>query len=356
MEKTFDCVLCGSCVADILVRPVPLDVPIGEGKLIPADPIEVTTGGIVSNAGIAMARLGMKVAAFSYVGRDTWASVIREKYKAEGVDTGRLLTHPTAATSTTVVLIDLSGERSFAHSVGAPLLLNGSVFQEHFEVFARSRMMVVGYYSLMPSLEDDLPEVFAAVRRTGCLTVLDAAGDGGGMQPLDRILPHLDVYVPSHAEATHQTSQADPKKIIEVYRQCGAPGLLGVKLGSDGALLSPAAGEYIKIQCVAAPGPIIDTTGAGDCFYAGLLTGLLKGMEQGDWLRRPVRAASPAWGRPPACETMKKPLAWPGSSDETSEDGQQHRKRRSRWVRHPLSAQSMPRTMALVLGRDCRPA
>jgi len=279
MEKTFDCVLCGSCVADILVRPVPLDVPIGEGKLIPADPIEVTTGGIVSNAGIAMARLGMKVAAFSYVGRDTWASVIREKYKAEGVDTGRLLTHPTAATSTTVVLIDLSGERSFAHSVGAPLLLNGSVFQEHFEVFARSRMMVVGYYSLMPSLEDDLPEVFAAVRRTGCLTVLDAAGDGGGMQPLDRILPHLDVYVPSHAEATHQTSQADPKKIIEVYRQCGAPGLLGVKLGSDGALLSPAAGEYIKIQCVAAPGPIIDTTGAGDCFYAGLLTGLLKGMD-----------------------------------------------------------------------------
>lgn len=278
MEKTFDCVLCGSCVADILVRPVRLDAPIGEGTLIQVDPIEVTTGGIVSNAGIAMAKLGMKIAAFSYVGNDEWASVIQKKYQQEGIDTSRLLTHPTGATSTTVVLIDPSGERSFAHSVGAPMLMDAGVFHQHLDVFARSRMMVVGYYSLMPNLEGDLPEVFAAVRRSDCLTVLDAAGHGGGMQPLDRILPHLDVYVPSRAEAAHQTGETDPKKIIDTFRQCGAPGLLGVKLGSEGALLSPAAGQYVKIECVPAPGPIVDTTGAGDCFYAGLLAGLLKGM------------------------------------------------------------------------------
>ena len=52
------------------------------------------------------------------------------------------------------------------------------------------------------------------------------------MQPLDRILPHLDVYVPSHNEATHQTGLTDPREIIETYRACGAPGLLGVKLGA----------------------------------------------------------------------------------------------------------------------------
>ena len=103
------------------------------------------------------------------------------------------------------MLIDPSGERSFAHCVGAPKLMDKALFLEHLDLFARSRMMLIGYYSLMPNLEGDLPEVLAAIRKTGCQTALDAAGDGGTMQPLDRILPHVDVYVPSHNEATHQT-------------------------------------------------------------------------------------------------------------------------------------------------------
>ncbi len=50
------------------------------------DPIEVTTGGIVSNSGIAMARLGMNVAAFTLVGDDEWASVIRSRYRENDVE------------------------------------------------------------------------------------------------------------------------------------------------------------------------------------------------------------------------------------------------------------------------------
>jgi len=279
MTKDLDCVLCGSCVADILVRPVPLEVPIGGGKLLIAEPIQVTTGGIVSNSGIAMAKLGMKVSAFSYVGRDDWSAVIRRRLEAGGMDCSRLLEHPTGATSTTAVLIDPCGERSFAHCVGAPKLMDKSLFLNNLDLFARSRMVLVGYYSLMPNLEGDLPEVFEAIRKTGCQTALDAAGEGGGLQPLDRILPHLDVYVPSHSEAVHQTGIEDPWKIIDKYRQCGAPGLLGVKLGSKGALLSPAAGEYVSVDCVTPPGAVVDTTGAGDSFFAGLLTGLLRGLD-----------------------------------------------------------------------------
>jgi sugar/nucleoside kinase (ribokinase family) len=278
MNKTFDCVVVGSCVVDVLARPVPLTTPIGGGRLIESEPLMLTTGGIVSNSGIAMARLGMRVAAFTYVGNDEWANVIRHRYAAEGVDTSALITHPSGATSTTAVLIDSSGERTFVHCVGAPRMLDKQALLGQMELFAKSRAMLIGYYPLMTRLQNDLPEVFAAIRARGCITALDAAGDGGTMEPLARILPHLDVYIPSESEAQHQTGLSDPRAIIGAYRDAGATGWIGVKLGSKGALLSPSAGEFVEVGAVKAPGPVVDTTGAGDCFLGGVLAGILRGL------------------------------------------------------------------------------
>ena len=130
----------------------------------------------------------------------------------------------------------------------------------------------------MPDLDDELAEVLQQVRSTGCRTAMDAAGGGGAMQPLDRILPHLDIYIPSHEEAVAQTGLSDPLRILESYRQHGCVGLLGVKLGEQGAVLSPTQGQWVDVDPVAPPGPIVDTTGAGDCFYAGLIAGLARGL------------------------------------------------------------------------------
>ena len=98
------------------------------------------------------------------------------------------------------------------------------------------------------------------------------------MQPLDRILPHLDIYVPSYDEAQSQTGESDPQRMIAVFREFCQGGLLGVKLGDEGALLSPAPDDWIQVPPVEPPGPVVDTTGAGDSFYAGLITGLSHGM------------------------------------------------------------------------------
>ena len=100
LSKTIDCIICGSCVVDILVRPVPLETSIGGGRLIGVDPIEVTTGGIVSNSGIAMSRLGMRAVALSYVGADQWGHLLRDRYREEGLLNEHLVTHPEGPTST----------------------------------------------------------------------------------------------------------------------------------------------------------------------------------------------------------------------------------------------------------------
>jgi sugar/nucleoside kinase (ribokinase family) len=217
-------ILCGTCVADILVRPVPLTVAPGAGKLFHVDPIRVTTGGIVCNTGTAMARLGMKVAASSLVGTDVWGEVIRSTLAGEGIATEALEASGSVATSTTAVLIDPSGERSFAHHGGAPATIDLAFIRRQIPHFAAARLTLVGYLGLLPGLEADLTEALAEIHATGCMVALETAGSGGTLAQVAPALPLVDVYVPSLDEARHQTGLDDPREIVDCYRSHGAPG------------------------------------------------------------------------------------------------------------------------------------
>lgn len=276
--RPFDCIVCGTCTADILVKPVGLTCPIEGGRLFEVDPIDVTTGGIVCNSGIAMRRLGMRVAAAAIVGDDVWGGVVRRLLGGDGVATDAVEAHPSLATSSTAVLIDPGGERSFAHHVGVCGALDAAYLRRQEAHFSQARFALVGYFGLLPALEPTIGEAVAMLRGLGCQVALETGGSGGTLSAIAPALPHLDLYVPSLDEARHQTGLTDPREIIACYRRHGAEGIVGVKLGSKGTLLSGSAGEFLDIPCVPAPGPVADTTGAGDSLLAGLIAGLLRGM------------------------------------------------------------------------------
>ena len=46
--------------------------------------------------------------------------------------------------------------------------------------------------------------------------------------------------------------------------------------------MSPSPGEFIDVSVVTAPAKFVDTTGAGDSFYAGLIAGVLRGLPPAD--------------------------------------------------------------------------
>ncbi|MGL4513993.1 MAG: carbohydrate kinase family protein [Lacipirellulaceae bacterium] len=279
MARTIDCVVAGTTVLDVLVHPIDLERPIGGNRLFQVAPLEAVSGGVVCNAGTAMARLGARVAALCALGDDDWGAIVRRRLASEGIETSSAFSLEGAVTSTTAVLIAPEGERSFAHHTGASALLSAAHFDAHRTLWENSRCMLLGYYSLLPELEPEMAAVVTRVRSAGGLVALDAGGSGGAMSPLDRVLPHLDYYVPSRSEAQNQTGETDPETMLRRYREAGARGVLGLKLGSDGALLSPRDGELIHVPCATPPGPVVDTTGAGDAFYGGLLAGVLRGLE-----------------------------------------------------------------------------
>ena len=282
MNDRFDFIVLGSSCVDVVMSPMPLIEPIGAETLVRTDPFRLVTGGLVSNCGIALARLGAKVAAMSLVGSDEWADILRSHLARNDVDVANLAVLENESTAVTAVLVDEQQRHSFAHHGGACLRIDKRYVLDRLDVFRRSSAALIGYYSLLPELEDDLPELLPILQETGCKTAMDSAGGGGQLRPLDRMLPHLDVYFPSLAEASHQTGLSEPREIIEAFRGCGATGLLGVKLGKRGALISERPGEWLDVESVSPPGPIVDTVGAGDSFLSAFLLGLHRGLSTAD--------------------------------------------------------------------------
>lgn len=278
MNRDIDCVVCGTCVADVLVRPVPLDAPIGGGRLFPVEPVLVTTGGIVCNTGMGLRRLGCTVEAAAIVGDDLWGREVRARLTAEGVGIAAVDVRSDVATSTTAALIDSAGERSFAHHVGAGAAVDLGFIQRHAALFARSRFALLGYVGLLPGLEPRLADAVRVMRDAGCTVALETAGSGGSRADLEAALPHVDLFVPSLEESRRHAGTDDPREIIAAYRRLGAAGIVGVKCGVHGVHLSPTPGLDIHVPIATPPGPVVDTTGAGDAFLAGLIVGLARGL------------------------------------------------------------------------------
>jgi hypothetical protein len=208
MNRAVDCIVCGTCTADILVKPVGLTAPIGGGRLFDVDPIDVTTGGIVCNSGIAMRRLGLAVAAASIVGDDVWGGVVRRRLDAEGIAAAGVEGHASQATSSTAVLIDPSGERSFAHHVGACRAIDVAYLRRQTAELSKARLVLLGYFGLLPALEPTIGEAVALLRGLGCQVALETGGSGGALAGIAPGVPEPTMPNDAHVRPSSRPTMA----------------------------------------------------------------------------------------------------------------------------------------------------
>jgi sugar/nucleoside kinase (ribokinase family) len=273
-----DAAIFGLIVADLIAEPMDLRSPPAPGGLVITNSITLTTGGNVCNTGVAMAKLGAKVAAAGLVGGDVLGTAVIEKLKAEGLDTSAVFQSNQSQTSATVVAVEPGGERCFFHTPGVTKLLDATAFRRCFSVFKQCKYVQIGYFGLLPALTADLPQVLKELREVAPNTkvALDTVNPPDTWERLRPILPYVDLFCPSRTEAASLSGETTPHKMVAKFREHIKPhALVGIKLDADGCYLDDG---HKAVTVPAYKIKVVDTTGAGDTWFGGLLTGLIRDM------------------------------------------------------------------------------
>lgn len=317
--------LCLDLIPDM--PSVPLPALASPGRLFEVGALSISTGGAVSNTGLALHRLGADVQLLATVGDDLLGRVIVAFLKDRNPALTEHIRVQAGRDSSYSVLLSPGGaDRIVLHCTGTNDVFSADDID--YAAVGRARVFHLGYPPLLPRLIVDdgrgLATVYQRAKAAGAVTSLDMAlpdpnrlsGQVDWRAILARTLPHTDVFIPSIEEILFMLRRADYdawgleviRRLDRAYLHALAGELLamgaviaGFKLGTHGlylragdadrlARLNPlnldatawADGEwYHPTYAVQVAG----TTGAGDSAYAGFLMALLRGRPPADCVR-----------------------------------------------------------------------
>jgi sugar/nucleoside kinase (ribokinase family) len=273
----------GACILDVLGRPVET-IPPGQGSVRLTE-IKATAAGTAAGPAVDLAKLGASVRVLGALGDDLLGALVAAAMARHGVDTTGLVRKKEAQTSATILPIRPNGERPALHVPGATrLLTHADVDQADLE---GSRALLVGAPDALAGLTgDELAAIAKKARSHGALVAVDVLHPGRP-QDLERLAPLLaqaDWFLPNADQLLALTGQASLEDAIEDVLRLGTRGV-AVTQGADGCLLATQPGRTPD-SLPALAVDVVDTTGCGDGFTAGMLAGLLLGAPPADaaWL------------------------------------------------------------------------
>ncbi len=258
-------------MADVLARPVDHLAPPGTSQAL--EDVALGPGGNSINTAIALARLGAPVRVAAAIGEDRFGQFLRDRIRAEGIDDAGLVTLPGAKTSTSIVLVESSGERRFLHLRGVSAYFSG----QHLDWGQVEGARIFHYASAfaLPAFDaTSLEPALKRARELGCLTSVNICWDvhGRWLKTVQPALAHTDFIFPNQEEGRQLTGESEPAAIAARLRAWGVKTVI-VKLGAAGCYVESPQGSFSSPGFAVQP---VDTTGAGDCFAAGFLAAICR--------------------------------------------------------------------------------
>ena len=270
--RDYDLVVIGDCNPDVLVVGDDVTPTFGQREKL-VDNMSLVIGGSAAITAVAAARLGLRVALVAAVGADPAGQFMRDQLQGNGVDTAAVIVRPAEPTGMTVAL-SAGPDRAILTAVGVIASLTAEDVPA--ALLARARHVhVSSYFLLEESLGPGLAAVLAQARAAGAVTSLDTNWDPAerwGDSRLRAACNQADLLLPNEAEALNLSGEPTLAGAARALTRRGSR--LAVKLGPRGALAADGSRRYhVELPAVTA----VDATGAGDCFNAGLIAGLLAG-------------------------------------------------------------------------------
>ena len=244
------------------------------GATVICDDPRWSLGGNAGRCSAALAALGVDVALIGDVGSDLPGRRIVEKLQALSVNVDGVRMHEEYATSSTTALVGEDGERTLIHNYGANACLDISVFDRLKALLRAGDIFMICGARLLPGLSfEDVGSLFDQARQVGAISVYDTTKRPADSpaDDLGPVLSSVDVFCTSMGEAQEDWGASDAHQVTQrLSKLC--KGSVVVKDGGEGAWFADK--DKTTGRCVAPRIEVIDTTGAGDSFMAGLLYGL----------------------------------------------------------------------------------
>lgn len=293
------------------------------GALVHVGGAVVSTGGAVANSGLALSKLGVRTRLMGKIGDDPFGGMIASELERQcGGSSDGLIVSPGERSSYSIVVSPRGADRIFLHCPGTNDTFRASDVRP--DALSGARLLHFGYPPLMAAMVADegreLERLLAGAKQAGLTVSLDMsrpdpeseAGRLDWRRLLARVLPHVDLFLPSWEETVFMLEGRLPTEALPSDRPDRAmlerlagmseallamgSAVVGIKLGEAGLYVRTSADEGRLLRFgAAAPADlpawrgrelwtpcfeveVKGTTGAGDCTIAGYLCGLLRGL------------------------------------------------------------------------------
>ncbi len=253
-----------------------------EGQLLAVDNLPTKAGGCAANVAIDLSKQGVPVDIAGCLGCDPSARVLLASLEEHGVGCQRIVYSDALPTSKTVILLVAGQDRRYIHAFGA----NAAFSVSHIDCdWVKSlKVLYIGGLFLMPAFHTgELLDLLSFCRAHGVITVVDVVIPQNAPVSADvgPLLKLTDYFLPNDDEAFLLTGMKNPEDQLKTFLRMGGNTVF-VTLGRRGVLAGQGR------QCWRAniyEMELVDPTGSGDAFAAGVVMGALRGWNLPDTIR-----------------------------------------------------------------------